>query len=122
MDGTADMATPRQSRTDIMKRTVLAVALAALMLPVVAQVAAAGPIQNACLSSDRRAANRTLCGCIQQAADMTLRPADQRKAAKFFSDPDRAQQVRMSKSDSDNEFWTRYKNFGQTAEAFCKAG
>lgn len=105
-----------------MQKTVLAAALAALTLPAMAPMAVAGPIQNACLASDRRAATNTLCSCIQQAADMTLRRADQRKAAKFFTDPDKAQQVRMSKSDSDNEFWARYKNFGQTAEAFCKAG
>lgn len=84
--------------------------------------ALAGPIEAACMSSDRRAANRALCGCIQQAADMTLRGADQRKAARFFRDPDRAQQVRMSKSDSDNEFWARYRSFGAAAETLCATG
>ncbi|QYK42655.1 MAG: hypothetical protein KF887_05980 [Paracoccaceae bacterium] len=102
-----------------MKRTVLAVAAATLIVPFAATLAMAGPIERACLSSDRKAVSRAMCGCIQQAADMTLRGSDQRKAAQFFKDPDRAQQVRMSKSDADNEFWTRYKNFGTTAEAFC---
>ncbi|HMO07443.1 MAG TPA: hypothetical protein PKD10_07305 [Paracoccaceae bacterium] len=82
----------------------------------------AGPIEAACMASDRRAASRALCGCIQQAADMTLRGGDQRKAARFFRDPDQAQQVRMSKSDSDNAFWARYKAFGATAETLCTNG
>ena len=34
-------------------------------------------------------------------------------------DADEAQQVRMSKSDADNAFWARYKNFAATAEAYC---
>ncbi|MFN4158097.1 MAG: hypothetical protein ACK4GO_06815 [Gemmobacter sp.] len=94
-------------------------AVLALSLPLLASVAEAGPIQRACLASDRKAATQTMCGCIQQAADLTLRPADQRRAAKFFKNPDEAQQVRMSKSDNDNEFWARYRNFGATAEAYC---
>lgn len=97
----------------------LAPAILALSLPLFSSVAEAGPIERACLSSDRKAVSRSLCGCIQQAADMTLRPGDQRRAAKFFKNPDEAQQVRMSKSDNDNEFWARYKNFGTTAEAYC---
>lgn len=99
-----------------MIRYTLATATLALLLPF---SASAGPIESACLKSDRQAASRPLCGCIQQVADMTLRSGDQRKAAKFFKDPDQAQKVRMSKSDSDNEFWARYKNFGETAQAYC---
>ena len=79
----------------------------------------AGPIETACLASPRANGDRALCGCIQQAADRTLHRSEQRRAAKFFKDPDQAQQVRMSKSDSDNEFWARYRNFGEMAEAFC---
>ena len=30
-----------------------------------------------------------------------------------------AQAVRVSKSDADNAFWERYKNFAGTAEAYC---
>lgn len=93
-----------------------AVTLAAVVAPA---PVAAGPIESACMASERRAANRALCGCIQQAADMTLRGGDQRKAARFFTDPDRAQRVRMSKSDSDNEFWARYRAFGDAAQALC---
>lgn len=99
-----------------MTKTLIAATLLVLSLPMTAM---AGPIESACLKSDRKVANRALCGCIQQVADMTLKGGDQRKAAKFFKDPDQAQEVRMSKRDSDNEFWARYKNFGETAAAYC---
>lgn len=99
-----------------MTRTLFAASLLTLSLPM---TAVAGPIENACLRSDRQQASRALCGCIQQVADMTLRGSDQRKAASFFKDPEQAQKVRMSKRDSDNEFWARYTNFSETAQAFC---
>ena len=102
-----------------MNRTTLCAALAVLALPFMASVASAGPIERACLSSGRDAANRSVCSCIQQVADMTLRGADQRKAAVFFRNPDKAQDTFMSKRDADDAFWERYKNFGDTAEAYC---
>ena len=95
----------------------LAAAVAALFLPTITM--AGGPIERACLKSDRQAANRATCTCIQQVADMTLRGGDQRRAAKFFNDPERAQEVRFSNRDSDTAFWSRYKSFGETAQAFC---
>jgi hypothetical protein len=81
--------------------------------------ASAGPIERACVSSERSGVSRAMCSCIQRVADMTLRGGDQRRAAKFFSDPDYAQEVRMSTRDADNAFWDRYKNFGETAQAYC---
>lgn len=99
-----------------MTKTLIAAALFALALPM---TAIAGPIESACVKSDRKAASRALCGCIQQVADMTLSGGEQRRAAQFFRDPDQAQKVRMSKSDRDNAFWARYKNFGETASAYC---
>lgn len=78
----------------------------------------AGTIESACLNSDRPA-TRALCGCIQQAADRTLDRTDQRRAARFFTDPHKAQEVRASTTDRDNAFWDRYQAFGQTAEAMC---
>lgn len=99
-----------------MTKTLIAASLLALALPMSAM---AGPIENACLKSGRQQANRSLCGCIQQVADMTLQGGDQRQAAKFFKDPEQAQKVRMSKSDRDNAFWARYKNFSETAAAYC---
>lgn len=101
-----------------MKQTFLRVAVAATVALVVPMSASAGPIEAACMKSDR-GGNRALCSCIQQAADQTLRGADQRRAASFFRNPDEAQKVRMSKRDADNAFWARYKQFGQMAEAYC---
>ena len=95
----------------------IVIAAAAIMMT--APLAVAGPIDSACVRSDRARGNAPLCGCIQQVADQTLSRADQRRAARFFHDADEAQQVRMSKSDADNAFWARYKNFATTAEAYC---
>ena len=102
-----------------MKTILSGAALAVPLLSVMLSAAHAGPIERACLRSDRDAANRALCSCIQQAADMTLRSGDQRKAAVFFRDPDRAHETWMSKRASDDAFWERYKQFGATAEAYC---
>ncbi|RYH97324.1 MAG: hypothetical protein EON48_18425 [Acetobacteraceae bacterium] len=93
-------------------------AAAAAFFPAMSSMAAAGPIEKACMSSDR-GGNRSLCGCIQQAADMTLSGGDQRRAAKFFKDPEAAHATWISQSKSDDDFWDRYKSFGQTAEAYC---
>lgn len=78
----------------------------------------AGPIDKACLNAGR-SADPALCGCIQQVADQTLSRSDQRRAAKFFEDPDRAQETRVSDRASDEDFWLRYKGFAQAAEAYC---
>lgn len=103
-----------------MKNILTGAALAALIFSVTPAPVMAGPIERACLQSDRRAANRQLCRCIQQAADQTLRNADQRRAATFFRDPDRAHATWMSKRASDDAFWERYKAFGRAAEAYCQ--
>nr|WP_088623866.1 hypothetical protein [Oceanicola sp. 22II-s10i] len=84
-----------------------------------AGAALAGPIDNACMRSDRASASRSLCGCIQNVANAMLTAQDQRLAAKFFTKPDMAQEVRMSKSAYHNEFWGRYKSFGAKAAASC---
>nr|WP_319247524.1 hypothetical protein [uncultured Celeribacter sp.] len=81
--------------------------------------ASAGTIERACLSSDRAANNRALCGCIQQVADLTLSRGDQRQAAKFFKDPQKAQDIRQSDNSSHESFWRRYKAFGETASQYC---
>lgn len=100
-----------------MKTPYLAGAFAALGLSLAASAALAGPIERACIRSDN--GNRAVCGCIQQVADMTLRGGDQRRAAKLMKDPDLAHEVWISKREADDEFWDRYKNFGQMAEAYC---
>lgn len=85
-------------------------------------MASAGPIETACRQSGRSGANGELCACIQGAADMTLSPRDQNRAAKFFANPHEAQEVRQSSRRSDEAFWQRYRAFGDTAEAFCTSG
>lgn len=83
--------------------------------------ASAGPIESACLRSDTGNGSPALCGCIQQVANMTLAHADQRRAARFFANPQRAQDVRASTSDADNAFWDRYANFGAAATQYCES-
>ena len=50
---------------------------------------------------------------------MTLSGGDQRRAAKFFKDPESAHATWVSQKASDDSFWDRYKSFGRTAEAYC---
>lgn len=99
-----------------MKLTVIAVALAAMTAP---SVVMAGPIESACLQTGRQAATRQMCRCIDRVAERTLTRSEQRRAARFFRDPDLAQEVRMSRSRADNEFWQRYRAFGDAAERTC---
>ncbi|OSQ51419.1 hypothetical protein [Marivita geojedonensis] len=79
-----------------------------------------GPISRACLSSDRKARNSRLCGCIQTVANGSLSGSDQRKAARFFRDPQRAMDVKMSKTASDDAFWERYERFAARSEQSCR--
>jgi hypothetical protein len=90
---------------------------AAIVLP--AKEAEARRIERACNASDRRAATPALCSCIQRVADQTLTNADQRKGARFFRDPQRAQEVRKSDTTADDAFWERWRNFGRTAANVC---
>jgi hypothetical protein len=90
----------------------------AVLLPAFSTVAEAGTIQRACMASDR-GGNRALCSCIQQAADATLSGSDQRRAAKFFRDPEIAHRTWISQKPADDAFWDRYKSFGQTAASYC---
>lgn len=93
--------------------------LLTVLVVFVPAMAGAGAIERACLSSERAAGNRMLCNCIQQAADRTLTRRDQQVAARFFRDPDKAQEVRMSNRRSDEAFWERYQSFGAFAEVVC---
>ena len=79
-----------------------------------------GPISRACLASDRKARNPRLCGCIQTVADGALSGSDQRKAARFFRDPQRAMDVKMSKTPADDAFWDRYEVFASRSERSCR--
>lgn len=100
-----------------MKTQILAAVVSMTMLVPVAAIA--GPIETACNRSDRPSANRALCRCIDQVASQTLTRAEQRRAARFFANPDEAQSVRMSRTSSDNEFWARYRAFGDAADRSC---
>ncbi|WP_292284784.1 hypothetical protein [Marivita sp.] len=79
-----------------------------------------GPISRACLSSDRKARNSRLCGCIQTVANRSLSGRDQRKASRFFKDPQRAHDVWMSKTPADDAFWEQYKAFAARSEQSCR--
>ena len=92
---------------------------AGVVLAFGAGAAVAGPISSACMKSDRQAASASLCGCIQQVADQLLKGSEQRRAAKFFADPEKAHEVWISQSASDDAFWERYKAFGASAQASC---
>jgi hypothetical protein len=81
--------------------------------------AVAGPIESACNRSDRAGATRAMCRCIDSVAQQTLTRSEQQRAARFFSNPQLAQDVRMSRTREDNEFWARYRTFGERAEASC---
>jgi len=98
-----------------MRRFVIVAALAAFT----GTAAQAGTIERACLKADRKAASRSLCGCIQDAADATLNNRDQRLAAKFFKKPSMAQDIRQSDRAVHEAFWKRYKEFGATAQTYC---
>ena len=80
--------------------------------------AAAGPLGSACLQSGR-GANQPLCACIQNAANMTLSGADQKRAARLFADPDKAEEIRISDSASNRAFWERYQGFASAAGSLC---
>lgn len=91
------------------------VALAVLVLATPLQ---AGKIERACNASDR-SASRAVCSCIQQVADVALTRADQKLAAKFFADPQLAQDTRQSDNARHESFWERYKAFGSRAAEVC---
>ena len=80
-----------------------------------------GPIRTECLASSRKARSRELCGCVQAAADRTLTASDQTLAASFYRHPQRAQDIRQSDKARDEVFWKKYKNYSETAAAFCSA-
>jgi hypothetical protein len=78
-----------------------------------------GPIARACNASDRQQANPQSCACIQIVANQRLSNADQRRGARFFRDPDRAQDVRLSDTAANDAFWERWTDFGAAVEAQC---
>ena len=102
-----------------MTRFIMMIALAVTLSPVVAAPVDDGTLSRECMKSDRKAANRRLCSCIQEAARGTLSSSDQRLAATFFKDPHRSQEIRQSDRGSHEVFWKRYKEFGVRAQQMC---
>jgi len=105
-----------------MSRTprILLVTALALAAPALAPgPLAAGQVERACAASPRAGGDAGLCRCIQGVADQTLTARDQRRAAGFFDDPHRAQEVRMSARAQDSRFWDRYRAFGRMAQRVC---
>ncbi|MGP1358075.1 hypothetical protein [Roseicyclus sp.] len=96
-----------------------AVAAAILLAGLLAPAAHANPIERACLQSDRPGVTREICRCIGDAANMTLTGSDMREGARFFRDPGRAEQVQLSDTRRNDDFWRRWQRFGETAEALC---
>ncbi len=78
-----------------------------------------GPIKSACLASDRKVRSNYLCGCIQAVANQNLSRGDQRRAVKFYSDPQAAQDIRQSDRASDKSFWKSYSTYSRQAERIC---
>lgn len=91
----------------------------AVATPAPVKPRASGPINSACLASDRTARSRETCGCIQAVADDTLSRSQQRQAVGFYSDPHRAQEIRQSDGARDRAFWTAYRAYGERAERIC---
>ncbi len=114
-------STVDQKRGFEMKRVAL-LPLCALVLGIsVPAPVLAGPgvIERACRNSNRSAASPQLCGCIQNAANSSLTKREQRKVAKWFADPHRAQETRQSDRRGDEALWLRYKAFGESARKSC---
>ena len=112
-------AAAAETRASRIRRLGLGAALGALWILGGCGGGVSGEIGRACVTSGRDAASPQLCSCIQGVANQSLSSADQRRAARFFDDPDRAQDVRLSESARDDAFWERWRAFATRAEAIC---
>ncbi|MBS1303977.1 arginine transporter [Loktanella sp. SALINAS62] len=79
-----------------------------------------GELGKACMASGRSAANSALCSCVQQTANQNLSGRDQKLAATFFDEPQKAQDIRQSDRSADEAFWARYKSFTDRAQRQCR--
>lgn len=79
-----------------------------------------GEVGKACMAAERTAANPALCSCVQASANQHLNGNDQKLAAAFFADPEKANDMKLSKSRSADAFWDRYKLFSATAQRSCR--
>lgn len=98
-----------------MKLIYPAVAVALLSVP---SAALANPIERACNASERDA-SRTMCSCIGEAADTALSRSQMREGARWFDDPQRAQDTRQSDRARDEEMWQAWRTFSSLAQQRC---
>ncbi len=106
-------------RGSVGERRVLIGAVTLLLLLSACGGRVSGAIGRACMAGGRQAATPALCSCIQGVANQSLTDADQRRAARFFDDPEAAQETRQSARAGDEAFWQRYRAFADRAEAMC---
>lgn len=78
----------------------------------------ANPIERACMASGRDA-SRSVCSCIGDAASNTLSRSQMREGARWFDDPQRAQDTRQSDRERDEEMWSAWRTFSSLAEQSC---
>ena len=81
---------------------------------------ASGPIQQACQKAGRKAASRARCGCVQAVADQELSARDQKRGARYFSNPAALQDVRQSDASGNERFWKAWKAYGARAAELCR--
>ncbi|WP_435139065.1 hypothetical protein [Pseudopelagicola sp. nBUS_19] len=102
-----------------MTRPILAALIAAVSLSLSAGFADADELLRACNGSDRQAATKSMCNCIQMVANKSLNNSEQKLAASFFEQPHKAQEIRQSDRSNHETFWLRYKEFGTAVEDSC---
>ena len=79
-----------------------------------------GAYGEACMGASRPGANAALCSCVQQVANRMLSASDQRLAATFFEDEERANAMMINDSPAADAFWVRYRAFTDQAERSCR--
>lgn len=106
-------------RATVRRRLALCAALGALWVVGGCGGGVSGEIGRACMMGGRDAASPQLCSCIQGVANQSLSGADQRRVARFFTDPEEAEKTRASDSQRNEALWERYRAFTARAEAIC---
>ena len=91
----------------------------AVILGMFAPQVQANAVEAACRQTDRSSATASMCRCVGQVASQKLTRSDQRRVAKWFSDPHQAQVTRQSDRRRDEQLWARYKAFGEAAARAC---
>lgn len=78
-----------------------------------------GEVGQACMAAGRSAANPRLCGCIDQVAGYTLSRSEQGQVARYFTDLEELQRMKLDDSPAAERMWARYDNFVDTSRAIC---